>query len=124
LRTRNENRRNGSFSITPRIGNDHSLGSDFYAYNIPMTINGIEFDDPRVIPISKRDMREYKEGVRTTVKEMWVCGYVREKSSVCMYRYCITMTNRGVCTFDGKQIKNESEKKLIAELFETTKPEK
>ena len=89
-----------------------------------MTINGIEFDDPREIPISKRDMREYKDGARTTVKEMWVCGYVHEGKAVCMNRYCITMTNRGVCTFDGKQIKNEAEKKLIAELFATTKTEK
>lgn len=89
-----------------------------------MTVNDIEFDDPRINTISKRDIREYKDGMRTTIKEMWVCGYVIENGAYCMNRYCITMTNRGVCTFEGKQVKNEDEKKLIAELFATIKTEK
>lgn len=83
-----------------------------------MKINGIEFDDPIDIPISKRDYREFKDGARTTVKEMWVCGYYKEGSAIIMARYCITMTNRGVCTFDGKPVKDENEKKIISELFE------
>lgn len=83
-----------------------------------MKINGIEFDDPIDIPISKRDYREFKDGARTTVKEMWVCGYYKEGSAIIMARYCITMTNRGVCTFDGKSVKDENEKKIIRELFE------
>lgn len=87
-----------------------------------MKINGTEFDDPRVFPPSKRDVREYKDGVRTTVKEMWVEGYTYEGSAVCLNRFCITMTNRGVCTFDGKQVKNEEEKSLIAELFKSVQP--
>lgn len=88
-----------------------------------MIINGIEFDDPKINPITKRDYNEYKDGSRTTIKEMWVYGYVFENRAYCMNRYCITMTNRGVCTFDGKQVKNEAEKKLIAELFDTIKTE-
>lgn len=85
-----------------------------------MKINGIEFDDPRELPISKRDYREFKDGARTTVKEMWVCGYYKEGSAIIMASYCITMTNRGVCTFDGKPVKDENEKKIIKELFENS----
>ena len=89
-----------------------------------MTINGIEFDDPRIFPISKRDISEYKDGARTTVKEMWVYGYVQEGQTYSMNRYPITMTNRGVCTFDGKQVKTDAEKKLISDLFDNVKVEK
>lgn len=85
-----------------------------------MKILGIEFDDPRDGGVSKRDFSERKEG-RTTVREMWVCGYSTEGSAICMSRYCVTLNNRGVCTFDGRQVRDENEKKLIAELFEGVK---
>lgn len=95
----------------------------FYAlYNNSVIINGIEFDDPRTNHPIKRDVREYKEGVRTTIKEMWVDSYVRQGSAICRWLYCITMTNRGVCTFDGKPVKDENEKNLIKELFENVSP--
>lgn len=87
-----------------------------------MKIHGIEFDDPRLFPPSKGDIREYKEGARTTVKEMWVESYVNDGPAVCRWCFPITMTNRGVCTFDGKPVKDENEKNLIKELFENVKP--
>ena len=87
-----------------------------------MKINSIEFDDPRSNPPNKRDVREYKEGARTTVKEMWVDSYVRQGDATCRWSYCITMTNRGVCTFDGKPVRDEKEKNLIRELFDNVKP--
>ena len=87
-----------------------------------MKINGTEFDDPREFPPSKRDWREFKEGVRTSVKEMWVCAYERSGSEVRMARYPITITNRGACTFDGVPVRDEGEKKLIADLFASVKP--
>ena len=82
-----------------------------------MKLCGIEIDDPRERGIARRDYREYKEGVRTTVREMWVYSYVREGSAVSLWQYPLTITNRGVCTFDGKQVKDEGERKLIGELF-------
>jgi hypothetical protein len=85
-----------------------------------LTISGIEFDDPREIPIFKRDIREWREGARTTVKEMWVCSYKEDAHRVWLERVPITMTNRGVCTFGGRQVKDEREKALIKELFEQT----
>ena len=87
-----------------------------------MTINGTEFDDPREFPPSKRDWREYSEGVRTKVKEMWVWSYHRENGACFAWRHPITMTNRGACTFDGKPVKEEAERKLVAELFASVKP--
>lgn len=89
-----------------------------------MKIMGTEFDDPREFPLSPRDMAERKEGARTTVKEMWVCSYRKEGSGVgtSMQKLLLTMTNRGACTFEGRPVKDEAEKKLIAELFATVKP--
>lgn len=82
-----------------------------------MTLCGVEFEDPREFPIPKRDYREYQEGVRTSVKEMWVCAYENCGNAVCMAKHQITMTNRGVCTFDGRQLRDDDEKKLVAALF-------
>ena len=87
-----------------------------------MKINGTEFDDPRESPFPKRDYREFSQGVRTSVKEMWVCAYEKCGSGTCMVRYPITMTNRGACTFDGVPVRDEGEKKLVADLFATVKP--
>lgn len=87
-----------------------------------MKINGIEFEDPRVSPPRKKDIREYKDGARTTVKEMWVEGYVMDGQAYCLQRYPMTITNRGVCTFDGRQVKDEEEKSLVAKLFESVVP--
>jgi hypothetical protein len=32
------------------------------------------------------------------------------------------MTNRGACTFDGKAVKDENERKLVADIFASVKP--
>lgn len=83
-----------------------------------MVLCGREIDDPREIPVTKRDYREFSEGVRTKVRELWVYAYEFGDKSVCTERIPVTMTNRGVCTFGGRQVKDEAEKKTIAEIME------
>ena len=88
-----------------------------------MRLCGTEFDDPREFPPPKRDYREFKEGARTFTKELWVCGYSAEPGGgVAMSRYCLTMNNRGVCTFDGRPVRDEAEKALVKSIFETVVP--
>ena len=88
-----------------------------------MTVNGITFDDPRESFFSKRDFREYKEGARTSVKEAWVCSYTKDGPAVLLERHCLAMTNHGAISLDGRPVKNEDEKKAVAEMFAHLKPE-
>ena len=84
-----------------------------------LTIDGKTFRNPKIFPPSKRDFREYKEGARTTVKELWVERYDKtpDGKGIFMTKYQVLMTNRGVCTFDGKQVKDEEGKRKIQALF-------
>ena len=87
-----------------------------------VSILGTEFDDPREFPPPARDCSERKEGARTSVKEMWVSSYRRDGTAVWCEKIPLTMTNRGVCTFDGRPVKDEADRKLVAELFASVTP--
>ena len=82
-----------------------------------MILCGVEIDDPRELPVSERDYREFNEGVRTKVRELWVYSYKSDSKRVWCEKVPLTMTNRGVCTFDGRQVKDEADKKMIADLI-------
>ncbi len=69
-------------------------------------------------PIPKRDYREFQVGARTTVREIWLDRVVRDGvDSVHIERDCLQMTNRGVCTIDGRQLKDRGDLERVKEIF-------
>lgn len=85
-------------------------------------IGGIEYDNPLDgNPIPKREYREFREGARTTIKEIWLERYVYEGGCVHIERDCLRMTNRGVCTLEGRQLKDREDIERVKAVFEGLK---
>ena len=86
--------------------------------NRKVCIGGVEYDNPLDgNPIPKRDFREFREGARTTVKEIWLERYLWDGNCVHVERSCLQMTNRGVCSLDGRQLKNSDDIEKVKAIF-------
>jgi len=85
-------------------------------------LSGLEFDNPLdSLPLAKREYREFKDGVRTTIKEIWLDRYIYGDKSVHIERSCLQMTNRGVCTLDERQLKDKTDIDKVKYIFENLK---
>jgi len=85
-----------------------------------ITISGIQFDNPLDnIPLYQRTLTSRKEGERTTITSMWLDRYDRDfkRNEAYCESYCLEMTNRGVCTLDGNQLKDKTDIEKVKEIF-------
>lgn len=82
-------------------------------------LSGLEFDNPLdQLPIPKREFREFNEGIRTKIKEIWVERYIPETNGIGIERQSLQMTNRGVCFLDGKQLKDKDNIEKTKYIFD------
>lgn len=82
-----------------------------------MLVCGFDIDDPKENPLPRCECREFSERERTKVREAWLCSYHTTGAETSIWRHCVTMTNRGVCTFDGHKVTDRADLERIKEIF-------
>ena len=85
-------------------------------------LDGLEFESIQdEVFCPNKNYREYEEGKRTKVKEIYLDRLIKEESgAICLWRYRLTMTNRGACELEGKPLKGDDAERARL-IFHTIK---